>query len=89
MDNFKNYNNLYDLVQKTAEAELLLSDISATPEAIVIHPVKCPAVGRKEDSLKDSEGNPACRFGTKVCKYFVSASFNLDGYDKNIVCSVM
>jgi hypothetical protein len=90
MDNFSEFKSVHSLLMsKIAEAELLLSDIEVSVNETIIHPIKCPAVGRKEDYLRDSNSNPACAFGQKKCKYFISASFNLDGYEKNIMCSVL
>lgn len=89
MQNFTGFNTLEDLVTKTAEAELLLSHVLVSPEGVTIHPVKCPAVGRKEDFLKDSSSQPACSFQKQKCKYFMGAEFNLEGYTKKIMCSVM
>ena len=90
MENFSKFSDINDLVvSKTAQAELLLADVTVSKEGVILHPVKCPAVGRKEDSLKDSASQPACCFGKDICKYFVSATFNLEGYDKEIICSVI
>jgi hypothetical protein len=78
-----------DELIKSANAEVLLNHmkISNKNETVVI-PVRCPAVGRKEDYGKDDKGNPACIFLGKPCKYFLDATFNLEEYEKNIKCAV-
>ncbi|HRZ18517.1 MAG TPA: hypothetical protein P5136_00430 [Methanofastidiosum sp.] len=85
---FENIKSLDDLI-KTAEVEVLLASISCTQEGPQVYPVKCPAVGRKDDYLRDMNDNPVCALGNRKCKYFQLAEFKLEDYTKRIICLVI
>lgn len=78
-----------DELIKLAQVEVLLLSIDMTLEGAVVRPVKCPAVGRKDDYLKDMNGEPICVNIANKCPYFDSASFNLEDYTKKIMCNAI
>lgn len=89
---FKGKSSIEDLI-KTAQVEVLLSSIKVDPKGTTVTPVKCPAVGRKNDYLKDMNGNPSCTLaikeGTKFCEYFELSQFDLEDYTKKIMCNAV
>lgn len=85
---FTNRKSLEELI-KEAQVEVLLSSISIDKKGPVVYPIKCPAVGRKEDYLMDMSKKPTCILQGKQCKYFVSTKFSLEDYTKIIVCDVV
>jgi len=83
---FAKVSSLEELCIKVANLEVLLSSIKVAPDSVTVYPVRCPAVGRSEDYLKDNENKAACSFGKSMCKYLVNAEFRLDTYAKFIEC---
>lgn len=77
-----------DTLLKSAQVEVLLSDIMLDQANTLVHPSNCPGKGRVNDFLTDQQGNSACAAGTSKCKYFVGAAFSLEDYTKIIQCSV-
>jgi hypothetical protein len=78
-----------DDIIKFSEVEVLLSSIDISLKGTVVKPVKCPAVGRKDDYLKNMNGDPTCIRGEKKCPYFREASFHLEDYSKRIICDAI
>ena len=75
---------------KLAEIEVLLTSITiGNGSDISVYPANCPGKGRKEDILLDENGETACMFKGKRCKYFASGEFKLTDYTKKIICMVV
>lgn len=86
--NFINIKSINGLLKK-ADQEVLLSGIAIdSKNGATVVPVKCPAVGRKENYGKDETGKPACVFNGNMCPYFDSTMFTLDDFTKKIICKV-
>jgi|APFre7841882630_1041343.scaffolds.fasta_scaffold126272_2 hypothetical protein len=85
---FINKKSLEELI-KEAQVEVLLSSITIDKKGPLVHPVKCPAVGRKNDYLMDANKEPVCIFNGNQCKYFVSTEFSLEDYTKIIICDAV
>jgi hypothetical protein len=87
--NFKQVNNISELLKK-AEVEVLLTSITIEDGSnVFVYPANCPGKGRKQDILLDEEGKPACMSQGKRCSYFKNAEFKLTDYTKKIICGVM
>lgn len=84
---FVNINSI-DALLKKAEIEVLLSGIATDQDGTTIVPIKCPAVGRKDNYGKDEKGEPTCVFNDTKCPYFSNAIFTLSDFVKKIECSI-
>lgn len=84
---FKSIKSLDELMIRTSQVEVLLSSIKYE-NGFFITPSNCPAIGRKEDSLKVND-EPFCFYGNKKCPYLQSATFELEDYTKRILCTAI
>ena len=78
-----------DEIVKIAQVEVLLSDIKVDHTGTNVRPAKCPAIGRKNDYLKDMGSQPTCVMGHEKCQYFELAIFDLEDYTKKIICNAI
>ena len=70
-----------DELLKKAELEMLLKNMATDAAGrITVEPVRCPAVDRATDFGRNSEGEPACMFQGKSCRYFNDAGMSMNSY---------
>ena len=87
---FINISSIEELLKK-ATVTVLLEKISFIKNrGTSIIPVQCPAVtdGKegKEGLIYNADNRAVCMKGTEECPYFEAATFDINGYIKEITC---
>jgi len=89
MKDFKNIASLDELLKK-ATVTVLLNKISYSKETgVEVMPVQCPAItDNKEGPKYNSDNQVVCILNNEECPFFEAATFDINGYIKEIQCKV-
>ena len=76
-------------MNKKATVEVLVKSFSINDSGLTLYPIDCPGKGVVSDMQVDEESSPCCIYQDKKCNYFTSVQFDVQRFDKTLVCEAI